>query len=958
MASYTASRKRTIIIVIVGIIVLVAIITPIAYFAEREKKDSNDAARGGGETPPREAGLIDCFPETRSAFVRPTREECEHRGCVYDEKSITSGKGFKCYFPVTGGLHYSVASKEDTDHGFKLRLARSGWGPFGMDFRRPTLDVQMLSNDLIRFTFDDDYATPARYRVPIETNLPATGADNPKYEFKITDESTFSFQIIRNSTGTVIFDTGVGGLVLSDQFLQLVTRLPSDNVYGMGENSHDSFKHQFGRSWPAFSRDQPPGWEGNLYGVHPFYTCVEDKMGNTHGVFILNSNAQEYALASDPNRLTFRTIGGVLDVYVFLGPSPENVVQQYTQLIGRPVMPPYWALGFQLCRYGYNSLDNLKRAVNETLAYDIPLDVQYADIDHMDERKIFTVDNVNFSGLNDYFKSLQANGMHTIIILDPCIISNETDYEPYETMKAVKGNIQWPSDFPAPEGSADTDNSMFGFVWPKGKVVFPDYFKNATAEKWKTLIEQHSMNMSFDGLWIDMNEPANFGTNEERPWNWPPDAKPYWSLHCGNNTWDDPPYRPLAAYLYDGPDQKKLISDKTLCMNGVQGEQGEYRHYDVHSLYGWSQTPSTLEAVRMVTSQRSIVITRSTFPSSGKYAGHWLGDNTSKWSHLAQSIIGMLEFNLFGIPYIGADICGFFENTTEELCLRWMQLGAFYPFSRNHNGLGYIEQHPGAFGDRVANASREILETRYWLLPYLYTLFHYAHTNGDTVVRPLHHEFAADETTRSIDRQFLWGPALLISPILEQGQTELSYYVPEGRWYQFYTDKIITGPSQEKVPVTMMSKPELHLRGGHILVLQKPANNTVYSRKNPFTIKVMLSARDTDGGEARGTLFWDDGDSVDTYENDAYFYVNYTASGVTRRLNIQVVSSGSDVADLVYEKIVIHGASAGNAVTITDDNTRADVTGNTVPVFNQNLQKLDIVPVSLTVSHSYTIVWS
>nr|KAG5709613.1 hypothetical protein BaRGS_001663 [Batillaria attramentaria] len=786
MASYTASRKRTIIIVIVGIIVLVAIITPIAYFAEREKKDSNDAARGGGETPPREAGLIDCFPETRSAFVRPTREECEHRGCVYDEKSITSGKGFKCYFPVTGGLHYSVASKEDTDHGFKLRLARSGWGPFGMDFRRPTLDVQMLSNDLIRFTFDDDYATPARYRVPIETNLPATGADNPKYEFKITDESTFSFQIIRNSTGTVIFDTGVGGLVLSDQFLQLVTRLPSDNVYGMGENSHDSFKHQFGRSWPAFSRDQPPGWEGNLYGVHPFYTCVEDKMGNTHGVFILNSNAQEYALASDPNRLTFRTIGGVLDVYVFLGPSPENVVQQYTQLIGRPVMPPYWALGFQLCRYGYNSLDNLKRAVNETLAYDIPLDVQYADIDHMDERKIFTVDNVNFSGLNDYFKSLQANGMHTIIIL----------------------------------------------VWPKGKVVFPDYFKNATAEKWKTLIEQHSMNMSFDGLWIDMNEPANFGTNEERPWNWPEDARPYWSLHCGNNTWDDPPYRPLLV---------------------------------------------------------------------------------------KQANIEKKE--------IGADICGFFENTTEELCLRWMQLGAFYPFSRNHNGLGYIVRINKDVKKPCMNQNFE---------------------GG----------FAADETTRSIDRQFLWGPALLISPILEQGQTELSYYVPEGRWYQFYTDKIITGPSQEKVPVTMMSKPELHLRGGHILVLQKPANNTVYSRKNPFTIKVMLSALDTDGGEARGTLFWDDGDSVDTYENDAYFYVNYTASGVTRRLNIQVVSSGSDVADLVYEKIVIHGASAGNAVTITDDNTGADVTGNTVPVFNQNLQKLDIEPVSLTVSHSYTIVWS
>nr|KAG5709612.1 hypothetical protein BaRGS_001662 [Batillaria attramentaria] len=773
---------------------------------------------------------------------------------------ITAVVGILVLAAIITPMAYFAAQDDDGDD-------ENGWGPFGMDFRRPTLDVQMLSNDLIRFT----------------TNLPTSGAGNPQYEFKITDESRFSFQISRKATGTIIFDTGVGGLVLSDQFLQLVTRLPSDNVYGMGENTHKTFKHQFGLSWPAFARDEFPGGNQNLYGVHPFYTCVEDETGNTHGVFILNSNAQEYVLASDPNRLTFRTIGGVLDVYVFLGPSPENVVQQYTQLIGRPVMPPYWALGFHLCRYGYNSLDNLKRAVDQTLTYDIPLDVQYADIDHMDERKIFTVDNVNFAGLNDYFKSLQANGMHTIIILDPCIISNESDYEPYERMKDVQGNVLWPTDFTVPDGSADSDNSMLGFVWPRGKVVFPDYFKNATEHVWKTLIVQHHQNLSFDGLWIDMNEPANFGTNEERPWNWPEDAKPYWSLHCGNNTWDDPPYRPLAAYLYDSADNNKVsISQKTLCMNGVQGEQGEYRHYDVHSLYGWSQTPSTLEAARAATGERSFVITRSTFPSSGKYAGHWLGDNASVWPHLAHSIIGMLEFNLFGIPFIGADICGFFEDTTEELCLRWMQLGAFYTYSRNHNGNGFIEQHPGAFGDLVGNASREILETRYWLLPYLYTLFHYAHTNGDTVIRPLHHEFFTDKETYSIDRQFMWGPALLISPILEEGQTELTYYLPGGRWYQFYTDKPFTGPSREKVNVNITSKPELHLRGGHILVLQRPANNTVYSRKNPFTIKVMLSDLDTDGGEARGTLFWDDGDSVDTYGNGNYFYANYTATSLNK----------------------------------------------------------------------------
>lgn len=83
--------------------------------------------------------------------------------------------------------------------------------------------------------------------------------------------------------------------------------------------------------------------------------------GMSHGVYLRNSNGMDIVL--EANSLTYRTIGGVLDFYFFLGPSPEGVVQQYQEVIGRPHMPPYWALGFHNCRYGYHNVATLEAVV-------------------------------------------------------------------------------------------------------------------------------------------------------------------------------------------------------------------------------------------------------------------------------------------------------------------------------------------------------------------------------------------------------------------------------------------------------------------------------------------------------------------------------------------------------------------------------------------------------------------
>jgi lysosomal alpha-glucosidase len=146
----------------------------------------------------------------------------------------------------------------------------------------------------------------------------------------------------------------------------------------------------------------------------------------------------------------------------------------------------------------------------------------------------------------------------------------------------------------------------------------------------------------------------------------------------------------------------------------------------------------------------------------------------------------MLNFNMFGIPLVGADICGFNGNTTVELCQRWQELGAFYPFSRNHNSLGMIDQDPAAFSEAFIASSRMALLVRYQLLPLYYTLFFRAALNGTTVVRPLFFEFPNDRTTYQIDWQFLIGESLMVSPVLSANTTHLLAYFPKARWYVLF----------------------------------------------------------------------------------------------------------------------------------------------------------------------------
>ncbi|KAJ7325169.1 hypothetical protein JRQ81_018189 [Phrynocephalus forsythii] len=894
----------------------------------------------------RESDKFDCHPDPDA-----TLERCESLGCIWQE-SPNVGVPY-CYYPNDYG--YIVQQVQYTSSGLTANLGtnmRSVKNPRLAVTPITTLRLEVIyhENHMLQFKIYD-YSNK-RYEVPVPLNFPSTPTSTPEnrlYDVSVQN-NPFGIQVRRRSTGTVIWDSQLPGFTFSDMFIQISTRLPSQFVYGFGETEHKQFQQEMDwHTWPMFARDQSPGYKLNIYGVHPFYMGLEND-GNAHGVLLLNSNGMDVKFQPTP-ALTYRTLGGILDFYVVLGPTPEQVTQEYTALIGRPVMPPYWGLGFQLCRYGYENDTEISDLYDQMKAANIPYDVQYADIDYMERQLDFTLSS-KFANLPAVVERIKQEGMRFVIILDPAISGNETNYPPFTRGVQDDVFIKWPN------GS----DIVWGKVWPylPGVVVdpsmgwdekvekysawaaFPDFFRESTAQWWKREIQEFHTNpvtpsksIKFDGLWIDMNEPANFVNGA--------------ITGCGNSELNHPPYMPAIVGKEFG------LTSKTLCMQSQQHlpDGSPLRHYDVHNLYGWSQTKPTYDALHSVTGERGIVITRSTYPSSGRWAGHWLGDNFSRWDQLYKSIIGMLEFSLFGMSYTGADICGFNENATYEMCARWTELGAFYPYSRNHNGLGSTRQDPVAFDDHFKEIARNAFNTRYTLLPYLYTLMYEAHAHGSTVVRPLLHEFTDDKTTWSIYEQFLWGPALLISPALHENATVVEAYFPDAPWYNYYTDEVEKVRRQFQNLSTPLENINLHLRGGYIIPWQLPGLNTEASRKKMMGLTVALD----DNKVAQGILYWDDGTTIDAYENGLYLLHTFKANQSV--LDISVTHRGyTDPNNLKFGEIKILGVVSTTTPTITVLQNGVPISSNHTTTYNFSSQALLITRLELALGQQYAVQWN
>lgn len=585
---------------------------------------------------------------------------------------------------------------------------------------------------------------------------------------------------------------------------------PGERVFGFGEQHGGLDKR--GQRLLLRTRDPALTPRGAMYVAIPFYLVhrSDEATASSHGVLLDSFGAARFDVgATRPDRLVLETDGDGLDLIVFPGPTPADVIARFTGRVGRTPRPPLWALGHHQSRWSYANETQVRRVAEELRERGIPTDAIHLDIDYMDGYRVFTWHPKRFPAPAQLAEEMRRQGFRLVAIVDPGV-KKDPDYEVYR------------EGLTRDHFCTDRNDRVTTLrVWP-GDSVLPD-FNRAEVRAWWS--EQHRalLDAGVSGIWNDMNEPAGWKSD----------------LRLGRVML---PYRQqdLSAMQQAPPAAPEL----------------RVAHERVRNLYGYQECRATRAALENAhPDERPFVLSRSGYAGIQRFAAIWTGDNLARWPHLRESIPMLLNLSLSGVAFCGADIGGFALSCTPELYARWIQLGAFYPFARTHSMWAKKRQEPWRFGPEIEAIAKAALEFRMALMPHLYGLFCESERSGAPVWRPLFYEFPGDAEAAKIEDQFMLGSELMVAPVVTRGARERRVYLPEGRWFAWGDDAQYLGPRWIRVAAPLDSIP-LFARAGAIVPMRGAVRHAGEIPDPPLRLEIFPEAE----GFAR--LVEDDGLSL------------------------------------------------------------------------------------------------
>ena len=592
-----------------------------------------------------------------------------------------------------------------------------------------------------------------------------------------------------------------------------------DVVYGLGENVRGINK----RGWVYESKcsDDPNHTESkrSLYGAHNFIIIADaDNPAASKGLFIDYPGRVIFDIGYlDKNELVITVCSGNFTAYV-VSPAMDgadgsdnhlySIVRQFRHIIGKSYVPPRWAFGYQQCRWSYMSADEVCGVVDSYRKRNIPIDAVYLDTDYMERYKDFTVNKETFPDFADFVKKMREKHIHLVPIIDAGV-KIEDGYDTYEEGRKNGYFCK----------EADGEDFVAG-VWP-GRVHFPDVL-NEDARRWFGHGYKVLLDAGIDGFWNDMNEPAIF----------------YSEKHL-KEVFDK-----IDDYKGKNLDIQSFFEFKGM-VEGVANNLGDYerfyhratqpdgeavvRHDHVHNLYGFNMTRAASESFKELAPDKDILMfSRASYIGMHRYGGIWTGDNHAWWSHILLSLKMLPSLNMCGFMYVGSDVGGFNDNTTEELLMRWMGLAVFVPLMRNHAAAGTRYQELYRFTD--TDTFKNIVTMRYALIPYLWEAYRKAVEQDTLMYRPLGFEHPEDRVAVATEDQLYVGEDIMICPVYTQNAVGRYVYLPEPMTMvrmksadEYELEKYEAGHYFVEIPAQEIV---FFIRDGHRIPLYKSAEYT------------------------------------------------------------------------------------------------------------------------------------
>lgn len=725
--------------------------------------------------------------------------------------------------------------------------------PGGIEGQTPTtiFDIHAYSDNIIRVrvsknkSFNSVSYALASNQVPLFGKVMIEDKTNDillsTNTIDIDIEKSPSLRIVfKNKSGDVINEdvSGEGfGTTISGDKVSIYKKLQEgERFVGLGEVLGNLDKRGLGFTLNNTDTYKYGDPRLSMYCSIPFFIGLHHRQ--VYGIFYNNTFKTLFNFGLSTPFTSVNMDGGDADYFFIYDTSVAKIIEHYTFLTGRMPLPPKWGLGYHQSRCSYYPQEKVKTIAETFRKKNIPVDCIVLDADYLQDYEPFRINTSRFPNMKGLADDLAKMNIELTASVNPGIKIDST-YKAHIDGLKKDVFVKYSNGSLFVADIAPSTNHFVDFTNPKGRQWWIDEMK---------FLPDNGIH----GYWNDMNEPAVGG-----------------------------------SYLPDN-----LLFD----FEGRKANATEAKN-----IYGMQMARSSYEsAIKYGNGKRPFVLTRSAFAGVQRYSAVWSGDNTASDEGLLNSILLNNQMGLSGISFVGDDLGGYIGDGTKDLFKRWMEVGIFSPFVRNHKEFFATANEPWSYGEEAEAISKTNIGFRYRLMPYVYSKFYEASQTGMPVARSLCINYPFDNKVYDniYQYEFLFGDALMVVPVTTQ-ELNKKIYLPKGEWFNLYTDEVMNGEKEWMQPVPIYQLP-LYIKASSIIPMQSLVQSTKEKPSDTLFLQVY------NGNDKNVFVYYEDDGSSMGYQKGDYCKRNIEFNPGKRQLLI-TKQEGTFNSIFKYVQIIFHG---------------------------------------------------